>query len=343
MLAEHWSDSGYRVAVVTQAPVSDDFFTLSDRATRVVAGGVGSVGGVIGRVPRNIWRLLLLRRALKRADAPLVFVFVGRTIIQTLLANTGLPYKIVACERNDPSTQSLGRQWDLLRRIIYPRAALVTANSRSAVEYMTAFVPRSRLRLVRNPVSLAEACDEAERERAFVVSGRLVSQKGHDTILRAFAQITSQVENWRIWILGRGELEKPLRALCRELGIEGRVDWFGLVPDPETYYARASVFICASLYEGMPNAMLEAMSARLPVILSDSCSGALELVEHGRTGLVFRQGCVASLAGAMLALATDSDQRRGLGDAGRTAVEAFSPERVFAAWDEIGEEVLRDS
>lgn len=338
-LAAHWVERGLSVAVITQEIREKDFFTVPPQATRIVAGGLGSFGGVAAGLFRNIWRLSLMRRALKQADAEVVFVFVGRTIIQTILANTGLHYRIIACERNDPANQSLGRFWDGLRRFTYRRADFVTANSRGAIEHLEAYVPHDKLRLVRNPVKLYETNPGQQREPAFVVVGRLVAQKGHEAILRAFASIAPRLPGWRLWILGQGHREASLKTLCHQLGIRDRVDWHGLVPHPETYYQRASVFVSASSYEGMPNAMLEAMSAGLPVVVSDSSPGPLEMVQDRESGVVFPHGSILQLSKVMDELATDATLRDSLGRGGRASVEAFSEDRVFQMWDDLCAEV----
>ena len=339
-LAAHWAAQGSSVAVITQESFEKDFFKVPPEVTRIVAGGLGSFGGVAASVFRNIWRLFLLRRALKQADADVVFVFVGRTIIQTILASRGLRYRIIACERNDPAIQSLGRFWDGLRRIVYRRADLVTANSQGALEHLKTYVPRYKLRLVRNPVRLYERGPGQKREPAFVVVGRLVPQKGHESILRAFASVAPGLPDWRLWIIGQGRRENDLKALSEELGIGDLVDWYGLVPEPEPYYLRASVFVSASSYEGMPNAMLEAMSASLSVIVSDASPGPLEMVHDRESGVVFPHGSLPRLSETMFELANDAMLRDSLGSAGRAIVEEFSEERVFKVWDELRAEAV---
>jgi GalNAc-alpha-(1->4)-GalNAc-alpha-(1->3)-diNAcBac-PP-undecaprenol alpha-1,4-N-acetyl-D-galactosaminyltransferase len=339
-LAAHWVAQGLSVAVVTQESSEKDFFKVSPEVTRIVAGGLGSFGGVAASVFRNIWRLFLLRRALKQADADVVFVFVGRTIIQTILASRGLRYRIIACERNDPAIQSLGRFWDWLRPLVYRRADIVTANSQGAINHLATYVPRPKLRLVRNPVRLYERVSGQKREPAFVVVGRLVAQKGHESILRAFASVASRLPDWRLWVIGQGKREVDLKVLSEELGISEFVDWYGLVPQPEPYYLRASVFVSASSYEGMPNAMLEAMSAGLPVIVSDASPGPLEMVHDQESGVVVPHGSGSRLSEAMFELANDAMLRDSLGSAGRAIVEEFSEERVFEVWDELRVEAV---
>ncbi len=339
-LVRHWVERGLGVAVVTLSRPETDFFGLPGGATRIVAGGIGSFGGAPASVVRNIWRLFLLRGALKKANAKVVIPFVGRTVVQTLLANCGLGSPVIACERNDPSAQSLGWAWDKLRRFTYPRATVVTANSTGALEYMASFVPTDRLRIVRNPVKQVDMSGASDRLPVFLVVGRLVRQKGHEHILRAFASVASRLEGWQLWILGQGDLEEQLRRSCADLGIADRVVWHGLVSDPGSYYRRASVFVSASAYEGMPNAMLEAMTSCLPVVVSDASPGPLEIVENGQSGLVYSLASPEGLAKAMASIADDPGLRDRLGEAGRLAVRQFSEDRVFEEWDRLVDEVV---
>ncbi|NQV81973.1 MAG: glycosyltransferase [Alphaproteobacteria bacterium] len=334
-LAEHWHGQGRRVVVVTQSDPADDFFTLPEGVGRITAGGLGASKNFVSRVVRNVWRLVLLRRALKKAAAPVIVVFVGRTILHTILANIGLPSQIVASERNDPAIQRLGYPWDTLRKFLYRRARLVTANSEGAIRYLRTFVPEEKLALVRNPVKLPALSAEANREEVFLAVGRLIHKKGYDVLLAAFAVFAARIPSWRLWIVGRGELEASLKERCIEMGIADRVQWFGLVNDPGPYYLSAGVMVMASRHEGMPNVLLEAMAHGLPVIVTDSSPGPLELVCDGENGRVVESENPVALAEVMEQLARDRDLRQALGAAARRDVAVFADLGVFHMWDEV--------
>jgi glycosyltransferase involved in cell wall biosynthesis len=159
--------------------------------------------------------------------------------------------------------------------------------------------------------------------------------KAHDVLLEAFARLSPQLSHWRLAIVGDGKLEKPLRARADVLGIGNRVDWYGLVPNPFVFYRAASIFALPSRSEGMPNALMEAMSCGLPVIVSDAAPGLLDLVKNGQTGLVVPVEDPAALAKAIDLLASNRSLRKRLGDAARQRVSEYELSKVMEIWEPI--------
>ena len=98
-------------------------------------------------------RILRLRRALRTTNPAVAVSFVAQTSILTVIAALGLSMRVIVSERNDPHRQSLGPIWDLLRRVVYPWADVVTANSRGALDTLAEFVARDRLLYVPNPLT----------------------------------------------------------------------------------------------------------------------------------------------------------------------------------------------
>ena len=136
-------------------------------------------------------------------------------------------------------------------------------------------------------------------------------------------------------MVGEGRREGELRALAASLGIAPRVDWHGVVRDPYAFYHTASIFALPSRVEGTPNALLEAMSCGLPVVVTDSAPGPLELVDDGETGLVVPGGDARALAEALRLLARDEALRRRLGEAARERVREYDLPRALAAWESV--------
>jgi len=334
LLAQYWLAEGKRVCVMTQSDRESDLFVLPDRAERVVIGGLGPGGSLLGRVLKNLLRLWLIRRAVSRVSPRTLFVFVGRTVVQTILATRGLDIWLVACERNDPSRQSLGAVWDWLRRRTYKLANVVTANSESGLSAMRAFVPESKLVLVSNPLPQRDSRAPNDRKR-FLAIGRLTAQKGFDLLLRAFAEIAAELPEWSVVLVGDGEERESLTALCRELGVEDRVYFAGRTSSVEEWYRAGGVFVLPSRHEGRPNAMLEAMSAGLPVIVSDASSGPLEILGGGEAGLVVATENVHALADAMRRVASDPRTRERFSDASFNRMGELQPQSVFVEWDAL--------
>jgi len=111
--------------------------------------------------------------------------------------------------------------------------------------------------------------------------GRLSRVKDFPTLLRAFAIAREQIP-CRLVILGDGRLKEMLLNLAEKLGISNFVSFPGLVSNPFAYLSRSKVFVLSSLREGMPHAMIEALSIGLPVVCTDCHSGPREILRQGR-------------------------------------------------------------
>lgn len=253
--------------------------------------------------------------------------------VLTVLAARRLGLKVCISERNDPAQQSLGRVWDLLRRRTYPMADRVTANSRSAIASLARFVPTAKLAFVPNPVAREQSSATASLSAPTILNiGRLTRQKAQDVLIDAFARIADTFGEWRLLIIGTGECEGALREQAAQLAITDRVEFVGQVDDPFPYCRAAQIFALPSRFEGTPNALLEAMSASLPCIVSDASGGSLEYVEDGETGLVVAAGDASELSAALGKLIAAPDLRARLGEAGRERLRLHTLEAVLDAW-----------
>ncbi len=332
ILANRWAREGRGVAVVTLTDSETDFFTLDSKVKRRVAGGTEISKNLISGLAANLRRILALRKIF-REEGPRVVVGFGAQInIVVILAASFLGVRVVISERNDPARQSFGQVWDTLRRALYRFADVVTANSGAAIEAMRSYVSSEKLVLLPNPPPEPPGREPSPGPVVLAV-GRLHPQKAHDVLISAFARISPKFPDWSLLILGEGDLRGDLERQVGELGLAGRVQLPGQTDDPYRYYLDAGVFALPSRYEGSSNALLEAMSCGLPVIVSDACPGSTDLVEDGKSGLVVRSGDVDSLAGALTRLIDAEDFRARLGAAARDKISRLRDSNVFAEWE----------
>lgn len=335
-LANLWAQQGRKVCVITQSGPETDFHRLDPDVQRFVFGKLSDSNGAIKGLFNNIARIFSLRRALRQANAGVAVAAVPPTAVLTVLAGIGLKTRIVVAERNDPARQSFGRYWDFLRRHLYPRAALVTANSLGALESLRTFVPADRLAHLPNPVVPDNwITSGAARQPTILNVGRLQRAKGQDVLIEAFAMIAAEFPEWRLAIAGRGNLENSLRALAELNGVSERIDWLGEVTEIWKHYSAASVFVLPSRHEGMPNALLEAMCAGLPAIVTRASPGPLELIEDGVNGLVIPVDDPPALADAMRKLITDAPLRIKQGKAACERTEGFALAAISERWEEV--------
>jgi glycosyltransferase involved in cell wall biosynthesis len=113
--------------------------------------------------------------------------------------------------------------------------------------------------------------------------GRLSREKGFDLLIEALGQVRQKFPGADLAIVGDGRDATMLKGLCRKMGLEDSVRFAGRIDQPYAFFAGAALFVLSSRYEGMPNALLEAAAAGLPLVATPASGGVVELL-HGRPG-----------------------------------------------------------
>lgn len=177
------------------------------------------------------------------------------------------------------------------------------------------------------------------------IVGRIAPWKGQDVFLAAAGLLAQEFPDAEFVLagaplFGEHDFERRLRRQAQELGLGERARFLGFRDDVWDVYAGLDVVVHAStLAEPYGNVVLEAMASRRPLVAA-AAGGVLELVEHGRTGLLVPPGDAQALARAVAELLRSPERRHRLADAGRREVEErFSPERDAAEIEEVWREV----
>jgi glycosyltransferase involved in cell wall biosynthesis len=211
---------------------------------------------------------------------------------------------------------------------------------------LSEWLPADRVRVIYNGIDLRlydEARDGSGLRRelgcpldacVILSVARLVTEKDHAALLSAFRRVADREERLRLWIAGDGPLRATLVAQAQRLRLEERVTFLGFRADVPRLLAGADLVAISSLQEGLPNAALEAMAARRPVVAT-AVAGTPELVQDGQTGLLVPPAAPAAMASALATLAADPVRRRQMGERGRRRVEEWFEESVaLDRWEE---------
>ena len=177
------------------------------------------------------------------------------------------------------------------------------------------------------PQSANDGRDSANPVRILAV-GRAVEKKGFDVLLRALAQLPSDV-HWRLAHIGGGELRQALKAEADARGLSDRIEWRGALEQRAVLdaYRSSDLFVLPCRIaddgdrDGLPNVLVEAQSQKL-ACLSTTVSAVPELIEHGRTGMLVAPEDADALARALAQLVTDPALRARLGAAGEARVRS---------------------
>lgn len=151
--------------------------------------------------------------------------------------------------------------------------------------------------------------------------GRLVAQKNHELLLRAFAGILSAMNNCTLIVVGDGSLREQLKKLAIELGISDNIEFLGTRTDVTELLAVADIFVLTSLWEGLPNVVLEAMAAGKPV-LATAVGGTPEIIVEGETGFLVEPDIDLVTKKLKEAISLSPEEKHAMGNAARKRIEA---------------------
>lgn len=326
-LAGRFAREGFRTVLVTSFQEAAEYPLPEGVERRNLESGPAPKGSL----RRNVSRILALRGLLREYRPEVLIAFMAEPNFRAVLAAAGLPVKTLISVRNDPEREYAGRLFRFVGQHILPHADFCVFQTEQA----RAWFPESlqkKSAVIQNQVDARFFDRPAVKDaRDIVAVGRLTAQKNHAGLLRAYAKLGPTAE--RLVIYGEGEEREKLEALIRELGLESRALLPGLCEDVPAAIAGAKLFVLSSDYEGMPNALLEAMALGLACIATDCpCGGPAEIIEDGKNGLLVPVGDEAALSAAMRRLLEDEDARRALGRNAKESAERFRPEAVFARW-----------
>ena len=225
-----------------------------------------------------------------------------------------------------------------LQRTAYSVADKVVANSRAAAERLRVErVPSRKIAVIPNGIdfNVAEPRRHRTRLRKVVVVANLRPEKGHDVLMDAAVEVLRRFPDAHIECVGGGPQLEPLVARAEARGLLHAVTFLGQRDDVPARLAEADIFVLPSRSEAFPNAVLEAMAAGLPIVVS-GVGGILELIDDERTGLLVPAGDPHALADRICRLMTDPALAARLGDAACEKARArFSFDRMVSAFERL--------
>lgn len=326
ILANHLVREDWQVTIAMTAGDQVDY-SMDSRVSLVSLGGTAQ-----GSMTKRLRRIKRLRELfLQEPDAAIVSFGLGSNFY-TAAALAGLGNYLVISERNDPAACPCPR----LRNMVFACAKALVFQTGDALRCFPEKLQK-RGTVIPNPICGGIAPPwEGERKKTVAAVGRLEPQKNYPLLLRAFAAFWRAHPAYTLHIFGRGCLLEELREMTRELGIETAVVFEGYANNVHERIRDAGMYVLSSDYEGISNALLEAMALGLPVISTDCPIGGSRLcIKHEKNGLLVPVGDIQSMGQAMTRLAEDEAYA---GELGREAVkvrERFSENAIVEEWKKI--------
>ena len=306
------------------AAAAEGFFSL----------GLSEAGGLraIASFLPALVRLVILLKRIK----PLIihgYLFRANIIGRIAARIAGVPVVISSIRVIEPEKQFKHFIDRLTASLVHMYIAVSEAARRFTIERVR--VAPDRIVTVRNGIDCSSersgrapplAVDEECINLALI--GRFERQKGHAVFISALQEVVRRFPDVRAYFCGEGPGEQRIRQLVQRSGLSGHVVFAGVVRDIAAFMAHMDLIVLPSLWEGMPNVLLEAMAQARPVVAS-RVAGIDEVVADGKTGLLVEPGDAGSLAAGIIRVVACRQDALQMGQRGRQRVhEAFTIEET---------------
>lgn len=291
---------------------------------------------------RTLLRLYKLRKLVNRISPDIVISFVAGANITTLLSLIFSNIPIIISERNDPNLEPNSRIKRKFRDYLYNLSDGCVFQTEEAKSYFNKKI-QSSSKVIFNPIETEKLPDfiEEKTKNNIVAVGRLEHQKNFNLLLDAFYHVSKKYPCWELEIYGQGSQKDILKKKIETLNLEKKVHLMGVVNNiPETI-RYSKIFVMTSNFEGMPNALIEAMSMGLACISSDcSCGGPRELIQHNQNGKLFKVGDMQDLIYQMIELIEDDNMIKNLGKEALLIREKLGITVIAKQWLNFMEDIL---
>lgn len=284
-------------------------------------------------------RMFALRRRLRQQPYDLVFAWGLRRAYETALPAwwCGVP-RAVYCVQ-DPAAEvtvdfPFRSPWrQTVSRWSYRTADVIFANSRDLCQRVEAFykLPAASVQWLPNLKDFAKLDRLSQTGsptwtgtgQRIITIGRLQEQKGHACLLEALARLVHEDQrDVQLVLCGQGPLESELRRQIQQLRLTERVTLTGYLANPYPELRSAELFVLPSLWEGLPNTLLEAIALGVPVVSADCPTGPREILEDGRLGKLVPPGDSQALAKALADVLDHPDEARAKAALAQPAIRA---------------------
>lgn len=277
-----------------------------------------------------------IRNYIKISNPEFIVSFVARINIIVLFSCIGLKKKVIISERNDPSADGRSYFVKLATYILYPLANRIVFQT----EYAKLMFPnriQNKSDIIYNPIEVGVNKYES-KQRKIVSVGRLQPQKNHEMLIDSFIQVHNKYPEYTLFIYGEGILMDSLKSQINKLNLEDVVFLPGVVTDVHNKILDSEIFVLSSNYEGLSNALLEAMMMGLPCI-STKCAGSTEIIRNKENGILVPIGNKEKLSEAMIKLIEDRKLAEDIGKNAKETSKLFESNLVLKQWENVIEDI----
>lgn len=295
-----------------------------------------------GYIYKNLIRYLRLINYVRNKSADVYIVMLPITTILLLSLSNLIKVPIIVSERNDPVERyNKSKIHRFLMSRLYPKASKFVFQTNDSKEFYNRMLSIDGV-VIPNAINedFINYTYSNERTKNIVSIGRFTDQKNFSMLISAFKKITKDFPTYTLEIYGEGLQRKQLENEIDNLKLKNKVSLPGYVDNIADHINSASLFVLPSNYEGMPNALMEAMALGIPCISTDCpIGGPRFLIEDGENGFLFPVGDIETLEEKMRIVLSNSKISQKFSINARKINKKLDHKRIYKIWEECINEV----
>lgn len=311
-----------------------------------LSGGIDRVFSAIddtglGRVKAFKKRFDTLKDIWKEIKPDLILSFIGKNNIMAIMTARSLKIPVVVSVRAKFEMEYPSKGMMLAMKYTFPKAAGIVLQSRGAAACLPDRIRRKTIVLPNsiNPDFIRQPF-KGTRDKVIVSVGRVDANKNHKLIIDSFNKIKDEYPEYKLVIYGDGPDRDKLTKYVSDNGLGDKVTFMGSVPDVADRIQSASMFILASDMEGMPNALIEAMSLGLPCITTDCMYDTSELIQDNSNGIVVPKNDTIKMSEAIKILLDDPEYASKLGSKAIEIQKDVAPDVINQRWENFFKTIM---
>lgn len=336
-LTQYFTKKNIKCYIITERTLSNEY-VLCNNVERI------SLDINKNKYKNYISNVLKLRNKLKSIK-PDIFLIMDKTGCPLAIpAAIGLPIKVVVSERNDPTHFSGKKITDLVSKFLMMFSDGYVFQTKEAKEFYKSFLI-SRGVVIPNPISSENLPTILKKEynKEIVSVGRLTEQKNHKLLINAFMRIASKIPEYKLIIYGEGNLRKDLERLIESYDLSKRILLPGNKENVIDMIKDASVFVLSSDYEGMPNALIEAMALGIPSISTDCpCGGPRALIRNMHNGILVNVNDELAISNSIIRLLEDRDLMNKISSNSIKIRESLNINTICQKWESYLTNIMQE-
>lgn len=325
VLSTGLANSGHEVTLLTGMPQANEY-EVSPRVNRYCMEST-----------RNIittgWEIR--KYAAQYAADVIIAIGILPNITLGLMKCMRMKTPVVMSERNAPKQDHLSRLSKMLRFLFFRFANAYVFQTPDAMAFYSKFIQKRGI-VIPNPIREGLPFRSEKHKKEIVAVGRLMPQKNYPMLLKAFEIVCRENEEYILRIFGKGIYETELRKLAVSLGIENRVVFEGFSTNVHEAIKDSDIYVMSSDFEGLPNALMEAMAMGFPVVSTDCPAGGPRmLIEDGVNGLLVPIGDETAMAQAILRLINEPKEKDAMGAKATHISDTCNIGAIIQKWEEL--------